>query len=98
MFVYQNGVIRPSDKNSSRVFGSSRKTPSIADVVVRELTFCAPRMTIHICLEKQILQKNLSLYFFMTYTHSTMTATPRGSIASAIASAICRVKRSCTII
>ena len=31
-----------------------------------------------------------------TYKHSTMTATPLGSIASAMASAICRVRRSCT--
>lgn len=31
-----------------------------------------------------------------TYRHSTITATPLGWIASAMASAICRVNRSCT--
>lgn len=45
--------MRPSDKNSSRDFGSSRKTPNIADVVVRELTFSAPLMTMHIWLKER---------------------------------------------
>jgi hypothetical protein len=39
-----------------------------------------------------------SQYFSITNRHSIITATPLGSMASAIASAICRVKRSCTII
>lgn len=41
---------RTNVRNSSRVFGSSRKPPSIADVTVLALIFCTPRITIHMCL------------------------------------------------
>jgi hypothetical protein len=34
-------------KNSSRVFASSRNTPTIHDVVVMAFNFCTPRMTMH---------------------------------------------------
>lgn len=37
-------------KNSSRVFGSSRKTPSMVEVTVLLLIFCTPRITMHMCL------------------------------------------------
>lgn len=64
--------------NSFLVCGSSRKQPRIELVTVFALTFCTPRMTIHIWL------------------HSITTATPLGSMASSMATAISRVSRSCT--
>lgn len=38
-------------RNSSRVFGSSRKTPSMVDVTVLLLIFWTPRITMHMCLQ-----------------------------------------------
>lgn len=40
-------------RNSSRVLGSSRKTPSIVDVTVLLLIFCTPLITIHMCLQQK---------------------------------------------
>lgn len=37
-------------RNSSRVFGSSRNTPSIVLVTVLLFIFCTPRITIHMCV------------------------------------------------
>lgn len=37
-------------RNSSRVFGSSRKTPNMVDVTVLLFIFWTPRITIHMCL------------------------------------------------
>lgn len=48
LFVY---FVLTRFKNSSRVFGSSRNTPSIVDVTVLLLIFCTPRITMHICLK-----------------------------------------------
>lgn len=47
-------------RNSSRVFGSSRKTPNIVDVTVLLLIFWTPRITIHMCLIKIIDLKKIS--------------------------------------
>lgn len=38
------------ERNSSRVFGSVRKTPSIAEVTVVEDDFWTPLISMHICL------------------------------------------------
>lgn len=43
-------------RNSSLVFGSSRKTPSIVDVTVLLLIFWTPRITMHMCLEETTRQ------------------------------------------
>lgn len=40
-------------RNSSRVFGSSRNTPSIVLVTVLLFIFCTPRITIHMCLQNK---------------------------------------------
>lgn len=37
-------------RNSSRVFGSSRNTPSMVLVTVLLFIFCTPRITMHMCL------------------------------------------------
>lgn len=37
-------------RNSSRVLGSSRNTPSMVEVTVLLLIFCTPRITMHMCL------------------------------------------------
>ncbi|KAJ0056776.1 hypothetical protein NL108_017463 [Boleophthalmus pectinirostris] len=42
--------VRMRVRNSSLVFGSSLKTPSIVLVTVLEFIFCTPRITIHMCL------------------------------------------------
>ena len=47
--------VRTKVKNSSRVFGSSRKAPSIAEVTVLALIFCTPRITMHMCLSHQLI-------------------------------------------
>ena len=40
----QSRPLCASRRNSSRVFGSSRKTPRSADVIVFEFCFCTPRI------------------------------------------------------
>ena len=40
-----------SDRNSSRVRWSDRNSPSMVEVVVLELIFCTPRITMHMCLK-----------------------------------------------
>lgn len=39
-----------SVRNSSRVFGSSRNTPSMVLVTVLLFIFCTPRITMHMCV------------------------------------------------
>ena len=94
-------------RNSSRVFGSSRKTPSIVDVTVLLLIFCTPRITMHMCLQMGKMAREKMKFsgkftptgmneMNSTYTPSTTTATPAGWTAWVTATAICLVKRSCT--
>lgn len=44
--------VRTNVRNSSRVLGSSRNPPSMAEVTVFALIFWTPRMTIHMCLNR----------------------------------------------
>ena len=45
--------VRTNVRNSSRVFGSSRKPPNMAEVTVLALIFCTPLMTMHMCLSRK---------------------------------------------
>lgn len=71
-------------RNSSRAFGSSLNTPSMALVTVRLFIFCTPRMTIHMWLQQQtsiqatnnIWNTNFHAYYCRNNS-STMTATVR---------------------
>lgn len=94
-------------KNSSRVFGSSRKTPSMVEVTVLLLIFCTPRITMHMWLWANKQEEHYWNFHAKscinsrgtstcTYTPSTTTATPAGCTACVTATAICLVKRSCT--
>lgn len=53
-----------NDKNSSRVFGSSRKTPIMVLVTVLLLLFCTPRIIMHRCLLKGRDREKVSKILF----------------------------------
>lgn len=90
------------DKNSSRVFESSRNTPSIVLVIVLLFIFCTPRITMHMCLwqptGRQMRSGNKEKNGVVAYVASITTPTPAGLIASVIATAICFVSLSCTVV
>lgn len=90
-------------KNSSRVFWSVRKQPSITDVIVLAWGFSTPRITMHRWLgggwEVRVIDMGRLRKAGGGHCHGYLacmtTATPRGSMVSIKAHATCFVSRSC---
>lgn len=89
-------------KNSSRVFWSSRNTPSIVDVTVLLLIFWTPRITMHIWLASTITATPGNSFFFCEniifkgYSTRKTKYKPAGWTACVTATAICLVNLSWT--